>query len=177
MKDVLLGGEYQVIWRQIVGDRATGGGRTVDRTQFYGDIPSDSKYVSPPLWLSWNVEILPIPCLFSGDSYDPPMRCHKGKIHCKPRETGNSVVSMQQMIRHHLLYCPVLSAGEISTTAIGPYSPFYGSKLRPTFLTVSSVQTGRHATESQGLALFILKWTPSRTSPPSFSPPLLPPGT
>lgn len=130
MKDVLLGGEYQVVWRQRVGDRATGEGRTVDRTQFYGDVLSNSKYMSPPLWLSWNVEMLAIPRLSSGDSYDPPMRCHKGKVHCKPRETGSSVVSMQPMIGHGLLYCPELSAGELqhnSCWALFSYtpSPFY----------------------------------------------------
>lgn len=64
MKDVLLGEDYQVVWRHRVGIRAKGEGRTVDRIQFYGDVLSDSKYVSPPLWLSWTVEMLAIAFLW-----------------------------------------------------------------------------------------------------------------
>lgn len=79
-------------------------------------------------------------------------------------------MSVQEMAGHSLSYCPELSAEKFSTIDAGPYSfthhpHFIGSTLKPTCLTISPVQTGRHAAESQVSALFILKWASSKILP------------
>ena len=92
----------------------------VGRTPFYGNVLSDSKQVSPPLWLSGNAEVLATPWLSLWGLSWPSHGVTQGKSTVSQRETWGRVVSVQEGAGQRLLYGPELSAEKPQRTLLDP---------------------------------------------------------